>query len=130
MLISLTDLVKNFNLQIKGVLHIGAHECEEMGSYLQNGIPYENVIWIEGQPLLAKSMKCRNSLLRIYNEVIADVDGKDVDFIVTNNYQSSSILELEEHKIQHPHIHEIGRFKVKTKTIDTFFKEQHEDMKK
>jgi hypothetical protein len=30
MLISLHDLVKKYNIQFKGILHVGAHECEEL----------------------------------------------------------------------------------------------------
>jgi len=129
-LIPLVDLVNKYNLHLKGVLHIGAHECEEMGSYLQNGISYDNVLWIEGQKQLCDMMKSRDNRLKIYNVVVSDKDGEKVQFIVTNNYQSSSILELEDHKIYHPQIHEIGRFEATTKTIDTFFEEIKEDSNK
>ena len=33
MLIPLNYLIKKFNLKINGVLHIGAHECEELNDY-------------------------------------------------------------------------------------------------
>ena len=37
MLINLTDLIQKYNLKIDGILHIGAHECEEVEIYLENG---------------------------------------------------------------------------------------------
>ena len=33
MLIPLHDLVKKYNIQFKGILHVGAHECEELKDY-------------------------------------------------------------------------------------------------
>ena len=33
MLIPLHDLVKKYNIHFKGVLHVGAHECEELKDY-------------------------------------------------------------------------------------------------
>ena len=33
MLITIQQLVQRFNLQISGILHIGAHECEELNDY-------------------------------------------------------------------------------------------------
>ena len=35
MLISLHDLVKKYNINFKGILHVGAHECEELNDYLR-----------------------------------------------------------------------------------------------
>ncbi len=72
----------------------------------------------------------KNPKLKIYNETISNQDGKEYEFIVTNNYQSSSILELQYHKKAHPHIHEISRKKVKSITIDTFYQKEGVDPKK
>ena len=33
MLIPLHDLVKKYNIKFKGILHVGAHECEELKDY-------------------------------------------------------------------------------------------------
>ena len=33
MLIFLDDLVKKYNIKITGIIHIGAHECEELPIY-------------------------------------------------------------------------------------------------
>ena len=33
MLIPLHDLIRKYNIQLRGVLHVGAHECEEIRDY-------------------------------------------------------------------------------------------------
>ena len=35
MLIPLSGLFEHFKLNITGILHIGAHECEELNDYLK-----------------------------------------------------------------------------------------------
>jgi len=54
--------------------------------------------------------------VQLYNGLISDKE-HDVDFIVTNNGQSSSFLELKEHKIQHPDVYEVGRIQLRTTTL-------------
>jgi len=128
MLISLDNIIQKYNLKIKSVLHVGAHECEEMEAYLKAGLSYNNVIWIEAQPNLVSKMKVRNPNYKIYHKVVSDEDNKEVEFIVTNNVQSSSILELGEHKKYHPSVIESYRFKTKTTTLDTFVKDENLNM--
>jgi FkbM family methyltransferase len=130
MLISLADLVAKFKLKLKGIIHLGAHECEELKSYNDNGVKIDKVLWIEGNKDLVEKMKNVNKDLILYNAVIADVDNKEFDFIITNNYQSSSILELEDHKIHHPQVVEKNRYKVKSQTLDSFIKNNGIDASK
>jgi len=127
MLISIEELVQKYALTIKGILHVGAHECEEKTVY--DAIGVKNVLWVDANAPLVEKMKQKYPSEKIVCAAISDTDNQVVDFIVTNNGQSSSILELEEHKIQHPGIHEIARYKVRTRTIRTLFAENHLDIK-
>lgn len=124
MLINLETLYNKYNLKIKGIIHIGAHELEEKNVY--NKLNIYDIIWIEGNQNIVNRFKDKDD--KIFCEIISDKDNEEKEFIITNNYQSSSILELETHKIEHPHIHEIQRYKVLTKTMDTFVKENNIDM--
>ena len=38
MLISFTQLRKKYNMNISGIIHIGAHYGEEISEYIRNGI--------------------------------------------------------------------------------------------
>ena len=107
---------------IKGIIHIGAHECEERTHYNNNfKIPDSKIIWIEALKDKVDYIKNSNKDILIYNECIYDTDGKLVPFMVTNNYQSSSILNFKTHSEQHPDIYEIDRIYMITKTLSTFY---------
>lgn len=128
MLIPLADMIKEFKMVIRGVLHVGAHECEELGAYLKEKINFSKIYWIEAQEHLVKRMKEQLPEINIYNSAISNIDGEERDFIVTNNYQSSSLLELKEHLVEHPGIHEIDRKKVKTERLASLIKKEKIDM--
>src|SRR3989344_2899696 len=119
MLINFEELMKKYKMNITGILHVGAHECEENKDYLKYNI--KNVIWLEALQEKVDEFKGKTN---IYQIVVDEFDNKEVNFNITNNYQSSSILELEEHLIEHPHIHVIEKRKLKTKRIDTLFNEE------
>ena len=67
MLIPLHQLVNYFKLNLRGVLHIGAHECEEQTTYLQQGIKNENIYWLEAMDYKVAEMKEKTRILT--NEV-------------------------------------------------------------
>ena len=121
MLIPFTELVHKYKIDNnKKILHIGAHECEERSDYNLHGFTDDKVIWIEGNENIVNKMKTLIPSINMYNILVSDIDGSEVDFIITNNGQSSSILELDEHLKEHPGIYEVQRYKQKTLTINTF----------
>lgn len=125
MLIPLSTLVSKYSLHITGVLHVGAHECEERQAYHYANVSDENIYWIEGNSAIVKRMRQNHgSTLKIYDVLVSDKDNQVVDFIITNNGQSSSILELDTHKVQHPDVYEIARQHKVTSRLDTFIATQ------
>jgi FkbM family methyltransferase len=48
MLVEFNDMVKAHNIDIKGIIHVGAHEGQETQSYVRNGI--KDVVLIEANP--------------------------------------------------------------------------------
>ncbi len=115
MLISLHDLVKKYNIIFKGVLHIGAHECEEINDY-EKYLPRNRILWIEALPDKVEICKQRYSNLLIENAVVSDVI-ESVNFNVSNNGQSSSMLDFGLHSTFHPHVKYISRFETETKLL-------------
>ena len=119
MLIDFKTLVSKYTMKIKRILHVGAHLCEERDAYNSCGIGDKDVYWIEGNGDIVQQVKTSTPSINIYHSLISDVDGTDVDFIITNNGQSSSILELQEHHKEHPHVVEVARKRQQTCRLDT-----------
>ena len=128
-MISLSSIVEKYGTP-RGVIHIGAHMREEKSDYISAGI--NELLWIEANPkVFASSLSQGLSDSELFfNEVIADVDDQLLDFKITNNGQSSSILDLDKHKIYHPHIHVTETVTVTTKRFDTLAKENSIDVSK
>lgn len=120
------QLLNENNIKINGAFHIGAHECEELDFYHNLGLQDEDVIWIETMPHKVNEAKNRN-IPNIYNAVITDKDDDDVVFNISNNYQSSSVLDLYTHKLEHPYVHYIDKFNAKSVTINSFFERNNID---
>jgi FkbM family methyltransferase len=115
MLIPLRYLVAKYNIIFKGVLHVGAHECEELHDY-EKYIQRNNILWVEAQSDKVELCKNRIPGVLIENAVVSDVVEK-VTFNVSNNGQSSSILEFGLHSHFHPQVHYVSSFEVETKLL-------------
>jgi FkbM family methyltransferase len=118
MLIKFSSIIEKYG-KPNGIIHIGAHLMEEREDYLAHNI--DNIIWIEANPEIYKKI-LENSIgpnEKLFNYTISDKDNEIVDFHITNNGQSSSILELDKHKIYHPSIFVTNTIKTNTKRMDS-----------
>lgn len=89
-------LIKEKEKDITGVLHIGAHDCEELQFYRKLGLQDSDCYWIEAIGEKVDEAKIRD-IPNVFQAVVSDNDGQDVTFHVTNNVQSSSLLEFGTH---------------------------------
>ena len=120
MLISLVELKEIFltnDINVRGVLHVGAHDCEELEIYESLGV---TTVWIEALPWKVKEAQDRG-ISEVYNAVITDRDDEDVVFRIANNGQLSSVLEFGTHSIEHPDVFYTGTMNTKSVSLDTFF---------
>lgn len=115
MIIPLINLVRKYNIQFKGVLHVGAHECEELKDY-ENYLPRNKILWVEALPDKVEFCKKTFPNVLIEQAVVSDTI-ESVKFNRSNNGQSSSILELGTHETLHPHVHYTHSFMVETKLL-------------
>lgn len=115
------NIINDLNIKITGVLHIGAHECEELPFY-NNYLNLSNndIIWLEAINELVIKNQNKN-IPNVYHAVITDKDNDIVNFNISNNYQSSSVLKFGTHSKRHPNIIYVNNILQKTITIDTFF---------
>jgi FkbM family methyltransferase len=99
----------------RGVLHVGAHECEEKETYNKHGIQDKNIIWVDGNEDLVKKIKERG-IPNAYHALVDEIE-RDVTFYITNNGQSSSILEMGTHATMYPTIQVVEKRPARTTTL-------------
>ena len=125
----INDFLLSKNININGIFHIGAHQCEEMGFYNKLGIKKEDIVWIDAIPANVAAVTNRG-IPNVYTAVITDKDDEEIVFNISNNVQSSSVLELGTHSQEHPGIVYVDKIHVKSITIDTFFERNNIDASK
>ena len=124
MLIKLNELQNKYNINPINVIHIGAHDGQEYKSYKDIGV--KNIVWIEANPEISNRLSKKfesEKNTKVINALITDVDNQEFIFNITNNEQSSSILELGKHKNLYPNIFYTKKISLFSKTIDTLVKE-------
>ena len=127
MLISFDNLQKHMIKQVHGILHVGAHLCEELEKY--NAVGYRNIIWIEADPDTYDRAKTFHPDERILNYLVTDVDDENINFNVANNGESSSILNFGTHFKYHGNIKYVSKKILQSKRIDTIYKLNNIDEK-
>ena len=88
------------HFQKKGIIHIGAHQGEEVEYYLQMG--FENILLIEANPEWVELLneKCGNTKsIKIFGVAVSDTEGT-MDFHInksrSGNTEPSSLLKMKE----------------------------------
>jgi FkbM family methyltransferase len=117
------------NITVNGSFHIGAHDCEELGFYNKLGLAKEDIVWIDAIPSKVIGAKNRG-IPNVYNAVVTDKNDEEIEFNISNNGQSSSVLELGTHLHEHPWVVYVDKIKLKSITIDKFFERNTIDASK
>lgn len=106
MIILLDKIVTDYKLQIKGVLHIGAHVGQEYPDYVRQGIT--NMIFFEPVKETYRKLLetiCGDSRAQTYNIALGNETGEREMWIETvNQGMSSSLLEPGTHLLTYPQI--------------------------
>lgn len=129
MLIKYSEIIEKYKLNFSTVLHVGAHEAEELDAYFTNGC--KKAIWVEGNAALAENLASRLDKEKnlVLQAVVSDKDDQEVDFMIASNDQASSILSMGLHTKLFPGIKMESTQKVKTKTLKTLFAENNLSLK-
>jgi FkbM family methyltransferase len=120
MLIPAHLISKYLNIKPKTILHIGAHLGEEYDDYKKLGWGEDLTIWVESSSDLAKQLKIK---LDLANNLVIECtawsqSGVELNFNTTNNSQSSSLLDLDLHKLLYPEISVVNSIPKITQRID------------
>ena len=126
MLLDLIKLKEKFNLNIKGVLHIGAHFGQEYTTYEKLDI--NNIMFFEPLPQTFEKLKSNvGDKAILVNTALGNVIGEVEMYVETANQgQSSSVLEPSIHLRQYPHIQFNNKITVPITKLDTFIEHKNE----
>jgi uncharacterized protein YunC (DUF1805 family) len=113
-------------IHVNCVFHVGAHDCEELVGYNRIGVKNEDIVWVDAYDNKVEQARTRG-IPNVYNAVITDEDDKPIKFNVSNNIQSSSVLEFGTHSEEHPHVVYIEQMNKQSITINTFFERNNID---
>jgi FkbM family methyltransferase len=122
-ILDIPRLLAKHRLRVRGVVHVGAHTCQELPLYRSLGIP--KILFIEANPDICARIRRENAsdpAVRIENFAISDANGSLTLHIMSES-QSSSILPLKHHKDYYPEIHQIRDLVVPARRLDSMFGE-------
>jgi FkbM family methyltransferase len=127
MLIPLDQIISDYKINIKGIIHIGAHRGEEIWQYKRNKI--NNLLLIEANPDIFLNLKIKKFFYNFFfkmnilieNSLITDENNIQKNFNITNNTQSSSVLDLAKHAEIYPKIKVLKKVNISSKTLNYLF---------
>jgi len=121
-LISVQVLTKYWGVNPKSIVHVGAHNAEELEAYERAG--WGPVTWIEAQPQKIQNLqqKVPNSHT-VIQAAVWDIDGVELNLNVMTNTESTSLLKLGTHSVEHPKVTLSHTIPVTTKTLGTLLGE-------
>jgi len=123
MLLDLRRLHQQYEMKVKGVLHIGAHYGEENSIYQELGYP--NKVYFEPLAKNYKVLSERVTDSTLYQVALgAEPSVKSMYVESANQGQSSSILKPKIHLQQYPHITFPEREKVTVETLDNVIEDK------
>jgi FkbM family methyltransferase len=122
---NIPDVFNKWNIRPKGLIHIGAHMCQERALYHRSGIDDSKVIWIEGNVMVYRRFKFMLQdagvhTVRYYHGLIAD-EKRDVEFHLCDWEEAGSIYEIQ--KASNPDLTEISTYKAQTISLPEFLTE-------
>lgn len=107
MLIPPAVLKRLWGLDPRVIVHVGAHEAEELEDYAALGWGDSATIWVDALPEKAAGVADKTERLA-HHEVVCAVlwheSGETIEFKETNNTQASSVLDLKVSKELYPDI--------------------------
>lgn len=119
MMIDFNILWPKYGIKPYGVLHVGANTGQEAEFYYNAGV--KEVIWVEGHPETFKKLQSYVKDIPgsvCINACVSDRYSETTFNIANNESQSSSLLQLGNHKDIHPEVEFIDSMSVKTYRLD------------
>ena len=118
--IDIEDLIKKYDLNFKGIIHVGAHEGQEVELYEKLGV--KNIMLFEPIPKIFNKLKDNFSdKYLVFNTALGNTEGEiTMNIENINDCKSSSILEPLKHIKYYPHIVFTEKINIKITKLDNF----------
>ena len=121
MLIPCSELSLVYGVHPHGILHVGAHEAEELESYHSYG--WGPVIWVEMLPEKFERLKQRfegDPNNTVIHAACSDSDGDNLPlFRANNDGASSSLLSPQLHLVVHPRVSFVEEEGIRTSRLNS-----------
>lgn len=122
MLIPVREISRIWGIRPNSILHVGAHLAEEYADYAELQWAEEfGIIWIEAQedllPVIESTIS--GSKGKVVHAAVWDEDDVELELKITNNSQSTSLLNFGTHKEDYPNIEVTNSISMRTKRIDS-----------
>jgi len=126
-MLPLADLFRANSLMPRGVIHVGAHEGQELDDYLAMGV--NTILFIEANPVVFSKLQENISTCRGARAVCCATGNEDGETTlhITSMDQSSSILPLKLTLDVYPDIVETEQISVPCKKLDSLMEEENLD---
>jgi FkbM family methyltransferase len=119
MLIKFQDLLYKHKIVVRGVIHVGAHEGQEVNDYHRFGV--KNIVLIEPASVQYKKLFDKFSRVagvRLFNVACGALEGEATMYVETfNTGQSNSLLKPKDHLKHYPEIKFTGTETVPVKPL-------------
>ncbi|MEG4244009.1 FkbM family methyltransferase [Microcoleus sp. MON2_D6] len=125
--LDLQKLCQQYSIAPRGVLHIGAHEGQEIQEYQVMGA--QKVLFVEANPSVFERLKANIAGIPnvwLANCAVSNQNGT-VNLRVNSHDMSSSILPLKLHKEIYPGMVEVNQVTVPSRTLDSLLQESRLD---
>ena len=128
LLIPVRQLRRFWRLQPLVILHVGAHEGEEMEDYAQAGWGMTRTAWVEANPEKVRQFSAQlpegeRQVHCLLEGLAWDINADDVPFFVASNSQASSGLTMTGHLLEYPGIRVDQEILVKARRLETLIPE-------
>lgn len=122
MLLDLDQLVEKYSMNIKGVIHIGAHFGQEFDLFIRNGAKEVMMFEPQSEVFRILSEKFQNESRAILENCALGSSRCEKEMYTESNNQgqSSSLLKPKKHITQYPNIRFTGKETVRVDKLDNF----------
>ena len=122
MLFSFRNIQEKYNMDIKGIIHIGAHRGQEISDYIDGGV--QDIILFEplstNFEILAENLAEMNANISGHQVALGNEEKKVTMYLSNNEQMSSSILKPKKHLQNHPTVLFEGTEEVEMMRLDSY----------